>query len=326
MYKFCKGFLLLCCCYASFHIFSPAAGAGAIVSGEPASLPQQVVEVALPSFAVTVNGREIDNSRRAYPFIIYNDITYFPMTYDDCLSLDLDATWSADSGLRIETRDRAVIFPNEERRRAAQDGTNTALSAAIVDFPVIVNGFPIDNRQETYPLLLFRDITYFPLTWRFTVEEFAWENAFDAENGLRISSRWKIMSFAETDTQFYALDNKGQLWTWGEEESWWASDGGDAGRTQPKLLLDGVKSYQTDMWTQLCWAVRNDDSLWIWYKGYPFNYPEALPGYAAPELESESFCAPYPVAENVLNVLDVYPFHLQKRDGSVWGMESEQKP
>lgn len=30
----------------------------------------------------------------------------------------------------------------------------------------------LDNSAEPYPLLNFRGVTYFPLTWRFAVEEF----------------------------------------------------------------------------------------------------------------------------------------------------------
>ena len=43
------------------------------------------------------------------------------------------------------------------------------------------------NGNEEYPLLLFRDVTYFPLTWRFAVQEFGWSYYFDMTNGLVIS-------------------------------------------------------------------------------------------------------------------------------------------
>jgi hypothetical protein len=37
-------------------------------------------------------------------------------------------------------------------------------------------------------LLSFRDITYFPMTWNFGVNEFSWDYSFDGENGLVIDS------------------------------------------------------------------------------------------------------------------------------------------
>lgn len=51
-----------------------------------------------------------------------------------------------------------------------------------------MNGKKIDNSKEEYPLLTFRNVTYFPLTWHFAAEEFGWEYLFDGENGLSISS------------------------------------------------------------------------------------------------------------------------------------------
>jgi len=46
----------------------------------------------------------------------------------------------------------------------------------------------IDNTKEEYPLLLFRGLTYFPLTWRFAVDEFGWAYSFNHKDGLIINS------------------------------------------------------------------------------------------------------------------------------------------
>ena len=40
-------------------------------------------------------------------------------------------------------------------------------TASLAPFNIVVNGEVIDNSKEKYPLLLFRDVTYFPLTcWK----------------------------------------------------------------------------------------------------------------------------------------------------------------
>ena len=52
----------------------------------------------------------------------------------------------------------------------------------------MVNGKSINNSAEEYPLVTFRGVTYFPLTWRFAVDEFGWDYSFDPENGLVINS------------------------------------------------------------------------------------------------------------------------------------------
>ena len=60
--------------------------------------------VALPEFKVTINGEEVNNSNSQYPLIVYKDITYFPMTYNDCRFLGLESYWKGNAeGLFIET-------------------------------------------------------------------------------------------------------------------------------------------------------------------------------------------------------------------------------
>ncbi|MEA1960714.1 MAG: DUF5050 domain-containing protein [Bacillota bacterium] len=142
------------------------------------------VSVSLPSFDVRLNDTKINNTYCQYPLIVYNDITYFPMTYDDCHFLGLETTWSQKDGLGIEKNCIAAGYKgyktnhrNAERYRAS-----------IPEFDITVNGKVMNNEKEQYPLLVFRDVTYFPLTWRFAVDEFNWNYYFDVDTGLSIQS------------------------------------------------------------------------------------------------------------------------------------------
>jgi len=51
------------------------------------------VTVTLPTFEVRLNGIQVNNNDRKYPLIVYNNITYFPMTYDDSRFLGLKTEW-----------------------------------------------------------------------------------------------------------------------------------------------------------------------------------------------------------------------------------------
>jgi hypothetical protein len=146
----------------------------------------QSVNVTIPTFNVTLNGTPVDSSSRDYPLIVYRDITYFPMTYHDSRFLGVETEWnSLSTGLFIKTTGIAGAY------HAYQDAGKTnsrSYSATIPTFPVHVNGKPIANANEEYPLLVFRDVTYFPMTWRFCHDEFGWEYAFSASQGLVINS------------------------------------------------------------------------------------------------------------------------------------------
>lgn len=146
----------------------------------------QTVTVNLPSFAVSINGQVTDNTYSKYPFIVYKDITYIPITYYDSRLLGLQTTWSVEDGLEISITEEAL---SEYKRELVAQKNKKRQTAAVATGTIRVNGKLIDNPQEPYPLLVFRDITYFPVTWQFAVNEFDWQYQFDAENGLCIESK-----------------------------------------------------------------------------------------------------------------------------------------
>ena len=153
-------------------------------SHAPAALAADNVQVTLPSFTVTLNGQVIDNSYRQYPLLVYKDITYFPMTYYDCRFLGVETDWTNDNGLRIQVSDLVGAYHQQNRKQKNKRQNIAQLATG----DITVNGKIIHNNQEEYPLLSYRDVTYFPLTWRFAVNEFGWKYSFDGKSGLNISA------------------------------------------------------------------------------------------------------------------------------------------
>ena len=139
----------------------------------------------LPDSPVTFNGTPIDNQRATYPLIVYKNITYFPMTWDYASALGLSSNYTEARGLVIEKSNSSV---NLVQSVTANNNLNASYAVSLPYFPITVNGKRIDNARETYPLLLFRNITYFPLTWAFAVTEFGWEYSYNNVIGLKIET------------------------------------------------------------------------------------------------------------------------------------------
>ena len=142
-------------------------------------------KVSLPTFDVTFNGQLVSSDARQYPLIVYKDITYIPMTYYDTRFLGLATDWNNETRtISIKKADTSFAY-----RDYSSDKTNKKSDKAeVCSFNIVVNGKAIDNKKEEYPLLVYRDVTYFPLTWRFAVDEFGWNYSFSHENGLVITS------------------------------------------------------------------------------------------------------------------------------------------
>ena len=166
------------------------------------SFASENINVKIPTFATSINDIAFNNENEKYPLIVYKDITYFPMTWNMCRSIGLVSGWDNQKGLYISS----YISDGEYESYKGNTYKNKNYSATIVNYPITINGKKIDNSKEEYPLINFRDITYFPLTWRFANDEFGWKITWDNSNGLEVNTRKTNSSlFVSKITDEYAL-------------------------------------------------------------------------------------------------------------------------
>lgn len=146
----------------------------------------QNVSVQVPTFPVELNDVAYDNQRANYPLLVYQDITYFPMTYRMTRSMGLITAWDNTKGLYIAQHDEGLYL--EDEKMNGKNKLGGKYTASIADYPIKVNSWSIDNSKESYPLLNFRGVTYFPLSWRYAHDEFGWDIKWDAKIGLQVRS------------------------------------------------------------------------------------------------------------------------------------------
>jgi len=143
------------------------------------------VIIEIPDFDVRVNGVLIDTEHSQYPLISYKNVTYFPMTSDYLTGIGLDLSFTSKEGLKLSLSDN--LGQLEQKFLGANNILGSKDTARLVPFQVRVNGQTIDNSKEAYPVLLYKDITYFPMTWRFAVTEFGWTTSWSNEKGFAIT-------------------------------------------------------------------------------------------------------------------------------------------
>lgn len=189
----------------AFALALPALPASAARSEE--------IEVRIPEYPVEINGVAIDSTLSEYPVLSYQGITYFPMTWNFSQALGLSVQWDDESGLSVN-QDYALHGKPVQDTGGNNDPSKT-YTARKPGFPVTVNGKRIDNASEEYPLLEFREVTYFPMTWRFAVDDFKWDISWEATAGFKvISPQRKLFSAIDYDDgQFlYASSNFGNAY------------------------------------------------------------------------------------------------------------------
>ena len=61
----------------------------------------QDVTATLPTFPVTLNGVAMEQQYAQYPLLVYKDITYVPMTWEETRLLGLETTYTQADGLGV---------------------------------------------------------------------------------------------------------------------------------------------------------------------------------------------------------------------------------
>lgn len=157
------------------------------------------VTMTLMQIPVTLNeiSFRFSHEFEPYPFIINWDANsgfgvgyvYIPLTYHMLNLMNMTLSRTADGGFVIGTGDPEVPKPfSFEMPLDSPNDEN--LMATVISSRITINGNVINNNAEPSPLLLFRDVVYFPLTARF-VEEFGWYS-FMNRSGLHV---WMDNSF-----------------------------------------------------------------------------------------------------------------------------------
>ncbi|TDF99292.1 hypothetical protein [Paenibacillus piri] len=138
------------------------------VQGE---MSPKTYEVTYPKFQIMINGAPMYNGKAMYPVMMYDGMVYFPMTWRYTQALGLDTQWDPVDGFAISKSGKpASKLVNDTAILSARH-----FYAKLPSFQVRVNNHAIDNANEPYPVLVFNDITYFPMTWRFAVEQLGLE-------------------------------------------------------------------------------------------------------------------------------------------------------
>ena len=143
------------------------------------------VSIKIVDFNLTINDKDVDNNVQDYPFISYKNITYFPMTWDNANALGLRSKWNVDDGLSITS---GHVVNEVKFSENANNKLGDIDQAKIAEFKIRVDGNLIDNKNEIYPLLTYKNVTYFPMTWKFMVENFGSKYIWSEEEGLSITA------------------------------------------------------------------------------------------------------------------------------------------
>lgn len=134
--------------------------------------------VSTIKFPVTINHVSFDEQKNSeYPMFLYNNITYFPLTYSNLTlaGLNIDVV-----GTKVMLGcEKNIVSKMYERDQIAHLPDGESIKASESPYELFVNGEKY--KDEKYPILFHKDIVYIPLTWDLTRNKLNWDFWFDGE-------------------------------------------------------------------------------------------------------------------------------------------------
>lgn len=158
----------------------------------------------LPSFKVSIMGIEVDNLHNTNPILVYNGVTYIPLTSEYSGILSFQTNWSSEKGLMISKSNTSGLLIQD---RSANNTVATLYSAVKPKFDIYLNGRLINNNSSQYPILVHNGVTYLPLIQEYLDKDFDIAVKWNPEYGLVITSKANNQGVSYVDSPNVSLNN-----------------------------------------------------------------------------------------------------------------------
>lgn len=159
----------------------------------------------LPSFKISIMGIEVDNLHNKNPLLVYNGVTYIPLTSEYSGVLLFETEWSHEKGLIISSSQKPGLLIQD---RSVNNEEVLFYNAVKPKFDVYLNGRLINNDNSQYPILVYNSVTYFPLIQEYLDKDFDIAIKWNPEYGFAITSKTNKEVLNNTDLSNVSLDNK----------------------------------------------------------------------------------------------------------------------
>ncbi len=142
------------------------------------------LKAQVPSFAVSINGIDINTDKSEYPPLLFNNITYIPFTADIIGYLNLEYIWNNPNNLiinRSADNTKSDAFNLKFQEGKSIKGMNCTITN--VDKAIVINDVNLDSQ---YPVINYNNINYLPLTYE-VITNLGLTNTWDPTIGFELN-------------------------------------------------------------------------------------------------------------------------------------------
>lgn len=158
-------------------------------------------EVKVYNKGIYINGEKIINAHSVYPYFVYDDIIYLPLTVENSKILGFKLLWDEEKKT-IQLSSAPVTMSNYEEQWIKQDWKT--LAAQKSEKKLMINDKPYVS--ETYPIFDFNHISYIPLTQEVVYDFLGWDLYYNSFTGLYLSTLKDVKASNAFDEEAFKYD------------------------------------------------------------------------------------------------------------------------
>lgn len=146
---------------------------------------EQVLDISVFKQGLVLNSVKVNNSALNYPLLTYKEVVYMPLSTELGKKAGFQTHWN--EALKTLTITKATPQAIELKPRGYNHPD--VVKVRVSNYNIVVNGKPIQT--GTYPILVYNDVTYIPLSWKLVNEVMGWKSAYHSYAGLILATDGK---------------------------------------------------------------------------------------------------------------------------------------
>lgn len=159
-------------------------------------------EVKVYNKGIYINDEKIINAHSVYPYFVYNDIIYLPLTVENSKILGYQLLWNEETKTIQISSDGPVSMSNYKEPWMKQDWKTLAVEKSQKE--VMINGETYTS--ETYPIFDFNYISYIPLTHKVVYDFLGWDFYYNPFTGIYLSTLKDVKASNTFDEEAFKYD------------------------------------------------------------------------------------------------------------------------
>lgn len=144
------------------------------------------LDLEIVNFNIEINDVLVEKEKSQFPILMYNEIVYLPMTWQNLQALGLKVQFESNSVYINKVKEVVAGYSNGEENSNFPE----VISLALPERKIYINDILLENEKVEYPILEYNGLFYLPMSDEFVEDMLGIDLEFSSTAGLFINSEF----------------------------------------------------------------------------------------------------------------------------------------